>query len=190
MPLLTIEKLTMRFGGITAVSNLDLAVEKGQIFSIIGPNGAGKTTVFNAVTGIYEPTTGRVLFMGKPLETPFSWKVVLGALEAAARRLGVDLLDRHGLLGEDDAAVRVDLGEAAGDEDPPGHLLALPDLDHPRAQQRHQEAVVRQDAEVAGRPWRHHHVDPLARQQALRRHQLERDLIVGRRPGLGHRRSS
>src|SRR4029079_8890937 len=51
--ILTLEKLTMRFGGITAVSNLDLAVEEGQIFSVIGPNGAGKTTVFNAITGIY-----------------------------------------------------------------------------------------------------------------------------------------
>jgi ABC-type branched-subunit amino acid transport system ATPase component len=79
--LLTLEKLTMRFGGITAVSNFDLAVEEGQIFSIIGPNGAGKTTVFNAVTGIYEPTAGRVLFQGRPLEAPFTWKV--GALTAA-----------------------------------------------------------------------------------------------------------
>ena len=79
MPLLTIEKLTRRFGGITAVRALDLAVEEGQIVSIIGPNGAGKTTVFNAVTGIYEPTEGRVLFRGKPLETPFSWKVAVGA---------------------------------------------------------------------------------------------------------------
>jgi len=77
--LITIEKLTMRFGGITAVSDLDLAVEEGRIFSIIGPNGAGKTTVFNAVTGIYEPTAGRVFFRGRPLETPFSWRVLVGA---------------------------------------------------------------------------------------------------------------
>ena len=54
----------MRFGGITAVNGVDLAVEPGQIFSVIGPNGAGKTTVFNAVTGIYEPTNGTVLFRG------------------------------------------------------------------------------------------------------------------------------
>jgi len=73
--ILLLEKLTMRFGGITAVSNLDLAVEEGQIFSVIGPNGAGKTTVFNAITGIYEPTAGRVLFRGQPLEAPFTWKV-------------------------------------------------------------------------------------------------------------------
>ena len=79
MSVLTIQKLTMRFGGITAVSGVDLAVEKGQIFSVIGPNGAGKTTVFNAVTGIYEPTEGAVLFEGHPLVRPFTWKVVTGA---------------------------------------------------------------------------------------------------------------
>ena len=62
-----LEKLTMRFGGITAVNGVDLAVEPGQIFSVIGPNGAGKTTVFNAITGIYEPTEGDVLFEDKPL---------------------------------------------------------------------------------------------------------------------------
>src|SRR3954449_8088186 len=80
MAVLTIKKLTMRFGGITAVNGVDLVVEPGQIFSVIGPNGAGKTTVFNAVTGIYEPTAGRVLFQDRPLMAPFTWKV--GALTA------------------------------------------------------------------------------------------------------------
>lgn len=79
MPELAINKLTMRFGGITAVNGVDLVVEKGQIFSVIGPNGAGKTTVFNAITGIYEPTEGDVLFEGRPLVRPFTWKVVAGA---------------------------------------------------------------------------------------------------------------
>jgi ABC-type branched-subunit amino acid transport system ATPase component len=79
MAVLTIHKLTMRFGGITAVSGVDLVVEEGQIFSVIGPNGAGKTTVFNAITGIYEPTEGEVLFRGKPIVRPFSWRVAVGA---------------------------------------------------------------------------------------------------------------
>lgn len=79
MAVLTVNKLTMRFGGITAVSGVDLVVEEGQIFSVIGPNGAGKTTVFNAVTGIYEPTEGEVLFQGRPLKRPFTWKVAAGA---------------------------------------------------------------------------------------------------------------
>ena len=70
----------MRFGGITAVDCVDLAVEEGQIFSVIGPNGAGKTTVFNAVTGIYEPTEGEVRFDGKPLVKPLSARPVLFAV--------------------------------------------------------------------------------------------------------------
>src|SRR5687768_904037 len=80
MAALTIEKLTMRFGGITAVNSVDLLVEKGQIFSVIGPNGAGKTTVFNAITGIYEPTEGRVLFEDRPLVKEMTARVVAVAL--------------------------------------------------------------------------------------------------------------
>ena len=76
MAVLTVRNLTMRFGGITAVDGVDLVVEPGQIFSVIGPNGAGKTTVFNAVTGIYEPTAGEVLFEGKPLVEPLSGRTV------------------------------------------------------------------------------------------------------------------
>ena len=80
MSLLTIQKLTMRFGGITAVDTVDLAVEKGEIFSVIGPNGAGKTTVFNAITGIYEPTEGEVLFEDAPLVKPVSARPVVMSL--------------------------------------------------------------------------------------------------------------
>ena len=67
MALLDVKGLTMRFGGLTAVSKVDFSVEKGQVFSVIGPNGAGKTTVFNAVTGIYDPTEGEILFEGRDL---------------------------------------------------------------------------------------------------------------------------
>lgn len=57
---LLLEGLTMRFGGLTAVSDLDLEVKPGGVSALIGPNGAGKTTVFNCVTGFIEPTTGRI----------------------------------------------------------------------------------------------------------------------------------
>jgi ABC-type branched-subunit amino acid transport system ATPase component len=77
VPILQLSNLTMRFGGITAVSGLDLKVEEGQIFSLIGPNGAGKTTVFNAVTGIYNPTEGEARFEGHTAEQPFTWKVIV-----------------------------------------------------------------------------------------------------------------
>jgi len=59
--------LTKNFGGLAAVSALDLQVDRGQISSLIGPNGAGKTTVFNVVTGIYRPEEGRVLFEGQDI---------------------------------------------------------------------------------------------------------------------------
>lgn len=61
---LKVENVTMQFGGVIAVNNLSLDVYKGEIVSLIGPNGAGKTTAFNAVTGVYEPTNGRILFNG------------------------------------------------------------------------------------------------------------------------------
>jgi branched-chain amino acid transport system ATP-binding protein len=59
-PMLTIEHLTMRFGGLTAVDCLDFSVGRGDITALIGPNGAGKTTVFNCVTGFYKPSAGRM----------------------------------------------------------------------------------------------------------------------------------
>lgn len=83
MPLLDIKNLTMRFGGVTAVSGLDLSVEQGQIFSVIGPNGAGKTTVFNAVTGIYEPTEGTIAVCGQPTQRSFTWRVAVAAMVVA-----------------------------------------------------------------------------------------------------------
>ena len=62
---LKVENITMQFGGVVAVNNLSLEVNKGEIVSLIGPNGAGKTTAFNAITGVYEPTNGRILFNGE-----------------------------------------------------------------------------------------------------------------------------
>ena len=57
-PVLTVEHLTMRFGGLVAVNDLSFSVGRGDITALIGPNGAGKTTVFNCITGFYKPTTG------------------------------------------------------------------------------------------------------------------------------------
>jgi branched-chain amino acid transport system ATP-binding protein len=59
-PLLVVEHLTMRFGGLVAINNLSFDVGRGDITALIGPNGAGKTTVFNCVTGFYKPTEGRL----------------------------------------------------------------------------------------------------------------------------------
>src|SRR5450631_2359061 len=57
-PILAVEHLTMRFGGIVAVNDLSFAAGRGKITALIGPNGAGKTTVFNCITGFYKPTSG------------------------------------------------------------------------------------------------------------------------------------
>lgn len=66
-PILTLDRLTVRFGGLTAVDNVSIEIQRGEIFGLIGPNGAGKTTVFNAVTGVYQPTSGHILFNGNAL---------------------------------------------------------------------------------------------------------------------------
>jgi branched-chain amino acid transport system ATP-binding protein len=59
--------VTMRFGGLTAVNDVDLSVREGEIVGLIGPNGAGKTTFFNCLTGLYKPTEGKVTFHGAAL---------------------------------------------------------------------------------------------------------------------------
>ena len=59
---LRLDNVTMQFGGVVAVNNLSLEVNRGEIVALIGPNGAGKTTAFNCITGVYEPTNGRVFF--------------------------------------------------------------------------------------------------------------------------------
>ena len=62
---LQLENITMQFGGVVAVNNLSLEVNKGEIVALIGPNGAGKTTAFNVITGVYQPTNGQALFHDK-----------------------------------------------------------------------------------------------------------------------------
>ena len=65
--ILRLEHVTMQFGGVVAVNDLSLEVNKGEIVALIGPNGAGKTTAFNCITGVYQPTNGRVSFLEKPM---------------------------------------------------------------------------------------------------------------------------
>lgn len=60
MQILNVKKLTKSFGGLTAVSNVNIELEQGELVGLIGPNGAGKTTVFNLLTGVYVPTTGTI----------------------------------------------------------------------------------------------------------------------------------
>jgi len=65
--ILEISRLTKRFGGLVALSEIDLEIDKGMIAGLIGPNGAGKTTLFNTITGVYPPEEGKILFDGHNL---------------------------------------------------------------------------------------------------------------------------
>jgi branched-chain amino acid transport system ATP-binding protein len=65
--LLETKDLTVKFGGLTALDSVSFAIKRGEILGLIGPNGAGKTTCFNAITGVYRPSSGSVMFDGAPL---------------------------------------------------------------------------------------------------------------------------
>lgn len=67
MPLLEVKELGIDFGGLRALTDVDLTIDAGEIVGLIGPNGAGKTTVFNLLTGVYTPTRGAIRFAGKSI---------------------------------------------------------------------------------------------------------------------------
>lgn len=73
--LLSLDKVIMRFGGVTALREVELNVREGEIFALIGPNGAGKTTVFNVITGVYRPTSGQVRFDGDRIDGMKRFKI-------------------------------------------------------------------------------------------------------------------
>jgi len=75
MPILEINNVTKEFGGLTAVSDLNLNVFEGELIGIIGPNGAGKSTVFNLITGIYKPTRGTIKFKGQNISGMEPFKI-------------------------------------------------------------------------------------------------------------------
>jgi branched-chain amino acid transport system ATP-binding protein len=74
-PVLELDNVTMRFGGVVALREANISINSGEIFALIGPNGAGKTTVFNVVTGVYEPTEGQVRFDGDRIDGLKRFKV-------------------------------------------------------------------------------------------------------------------
>jgi len=74
-PLLKLDNVTVRFGGLKAVSELSFEICEGELVGLIGPNGAGKTTVFNLITGVYQPTSGAITFAGKSVVGHRPYKV-------------------------------------------------------------------------------------------------------------------
>jgi branched-chain amino acid transport system ATP-binding protein len=75
MALLDIQNVSKHFGGLKAVDQLDLTIEKGQIYGLIGPNGAGKSTLFNCVAGLYAPTSGKILYNGEDITGWKPWDI-------------------------------------------------------------------------------------------------------------------
>ena len=85
--LLEVDDVTLRFGGVVALDHVGFSIKRGEIFGLIGPNGAGKTTCFNAMTGVYRPTSGEIRFHGR---TPDSGAVVItGKRKHEITRLGI-----------------------------------------------------------------------------------------------------
>lgn len=74
-PMLSVSQLTMRFGGINALTEVSFDVVEGHTTSVIGPNGAGKTTLFNCITGMYRPTSGQVLFRGDDITAAPAYRI-------------------------------------------------------------------------------------------------------------------
>jgi branched-chain amino acid transport system ATP-binding protein len=95
-PILRVQHLTMRFGGLVAVNDLSFDVARGQITALIGPNGAGKTTVFNCITGFYKPTSGRIALLSEGTPSGAAIEVLTNSSRRSMRvgDSGVHLLER------------------------------------------------------------------------------------------------
>ncbi len=72
---LEVDHVTLKFGGVVALNDVDFEIRKGEILGLIGPNGAGKTTCFNAMTGVYKPTSGEIRFLGKRISGQASHRI-------------------------------------------------------------------------------------------------------------------
>jgi branched-chain amino acid transport system ATP-binding protein len=80
MQMLKVSEMTKDFGGLRAVDNLSLTIEKGQILGLIGPNGAGKSTAFNCIAGVFSPTAGSIVFAGKKINGKKPWDLCKSGL--------------------------------------------------------------------------------------------------------------
>ncbi|HZD73577.1 MAG TPA: ABC transporter ATP-binding protein, partial [Actinomycetota bacterium] len=134
VPLLRLERLTMRFGGVTALSELDLEIAEGDIFALIGPNGAGKTTVFNVVTGVFKPSSGMVSFAGRPIVGRKQHRITQAGIARTFQniRLFADMTALENVMVGADAHHRTSV---------PGAILGL--LRHRREEQEGRELALR-----------------------------------------------
>jgi branched-chain amino acid transport system ATP-binding protein len=77
---LSLEKVTIKFGGVTALNDVSFEIKEKEILGLIGPNGAGKTTVFNVITGVYQVTSGEISFLGKSLKGNKRYRITRGGI--------------------------------------------------------------------------------------------------------------
>ncbi|HPC47098.1 MAG TPA: ATP-binding cassette domain-containing protein, partial [Deltaproteobacteria bacterium] len=75
MAILEINNVSKHFGGLKAVDQVSISIEKGQIYGLIGPNGAGKSTLFNCVAGVYPPTSGTIVYNGEDITGLKPWNI-------------------------------------------------------------------------------------------------------------------
>jgi branched-chain amino acid transport system ATP-binding protein len=138
--LLELERVTIRFGGVVAISELDLVIYEGEIFGLIGPNGAGKTSTFNIVTGVYQASEGVVRFAGHVLAGQKPHKITqLGVARTFQNiRLFPEMSALENVMVGADARHRTGI---------PGALLGLP---RHRREQREGEALARQLLDFVG----------------------------------------
>ncbi len=113
-PLFKIENLSVRFGGLAALTDLELQIQPGEIIGLIGPNGAGKTTAFNAITGLAKPVSGKVIFRGQDIT---GWSATKVARSGIARtfqniRLYTDLTLAENVMIAGHSAIRYSFLEA------------------------------------------------------------------------------
>ena len=78
--ILSLDNVTMQFGGVKALNNVSFDINKQEILGLIGPNGAGKTTIFNVVTGVYQINSGEITFEGKSLRGKKRYKITRGGV--------------------------------------------------------------------------------------------------------------
>ena len=121
--LLELDAVTMQFGGITALDNVSVHVETGEIMGLIGPNGAGKTTVFNVVTGVYHPTRGDIRFDGRSLVGEKRYRITKRGIARTFQniRLFPEMTALENVMVGVDAHARTSV---------PGALVRLPSTRH------------------------------------------------------------
>jgi ABC-type branched-subunit amino acid transport system ATPase component/ABC-type branched-subunit amino acid transport system permease subunit len=149
-PVLELDAITMEFGGLTALSNVALQVQRGEIFGIIGPNGAGKTTIFNCITGVYHPTNGRVLLNGTNLVGRTPHRIT----EAGVVRTFQNIRLFPNMTALENVLVGTDVRHHTS---VPGALVGLP---RHRREEREGEAEAQRLLEFVGIA---HHIESIAR---------------------------